>query len=93
MKMLFREHTSTVMSLSEHQLSAALKRKRLDLNEKNTILDYANEHPKMGCGKLAEHFPVGKPAISNILKQSKYVRRTTSFSREATKSVVMESIM
>ena len=79
MKMLFREHTSTVMSLSEHQLSAALKRKRLDLNEKNTILDYANEHPKMGCGKLAEHFPVGKPAISNILKQSKYVRRDYEF--------------
>ena len=36
------------MSLSKHQLSAALKRKCLSLDEKIVILDYANEHPKMG---------------------------------------------
>ena len=58
------------MSLLKHQLSAALKRKCLDLNEKITILDYANEHPKMGSRKLVEHFSVGKTAISNILKDS-----------------------
>ena len=43
------------MSLSKHQLSAALKRKCFDLNEKITILYYTNEHPKMGCPNLAEH--------------------------------------
>ena len=81
------------MSLLKHQLSAALKRKCFDLNEKIAILDYANEHPKMGCRKLGEHFSVGKIAISNILKDSKNIRGTTSFSRKAIKSVAMESIM
>ena len=52
-------HTSTVMLLSKHHLSAALTRKYLDLNEKKIILDYANEHPKMVCLKLDEHSSVG----------------------------------
>ena len=46
------------MPLSKRQLSAVLKRKCLDLNEKIAILDYANEHPKMSCRKIAEHFSV-----------------------------------
>ena len=54
------------MSLSKHQLFAALKRKCLSLDEKIVILDYANEHPKMGCWKIAEHFSIGKTAVSNI---------------------------
>ena len=54
------------MSLSKHELSAALKRKYLDLNEKIAVLDYANEHPKMGCRKLTEHVSVGKTIISNF---------------------------
>ena len=44
------------MSLSKHRLSAVLRRKCLDLNKKIAILDYANEHPKIDCRKLAEHF-------------------------------------
>ena len=40
------------MLLLKHQLSAALKRECLDLNEKIAILGYANEHPKMCCRKL-----------------------------------------
>ena len=67
------------MSLSKHQLSAALKRKYLDLNEKIAILDYANEHLKMGCQKLVEHFSVGKKAISNILKDIKNLRMGYEF--------------
>ena len=30
---------------------------------KNAILDYINEHHKMGCQKLSEHFSVGKTGI------------------------------
>ena len=67
------------MSLSKHQLSAALKRKCLSLDEKIVILDYANEHPKMGCRKIAEHFSVGKTAVSNILKGGKNLRKDFEF--------------
>ena len=67
------------MSLSKHQLSAALKRKCLSLDEKIVILDYANEHPQMGCWKIAEHFSVGKTAISNILKDGKNLRKDIEF--------------
>ena len=38
---------------------------------KIVILDYANEHPKMGWWKIAEHFSVEKTAVSNILKDGK----------------------
>ena len=69
--MLFRKHTSTVIALSKHQLSTALKRNCLDLNEKIDIFDYANEHPKIGYRKLIKQFSGGKTAISNILKDSK----------------------
>ena len=67
------------MSLSKHQLSTALKGKRLDRSEKIAISDYANEHPKMGCRQLAEHFSVAKAAISNILKNVKNLRRDYEF--------------
>ena len=73
------------MSLSKHELSAALKRKYLDLNEKIVVLDYANEHPKMGCRKLAEHVSVGKTIISNILKDYKNLRRDYEFFKESCK--------
>ena len=79
------------MSLSKHQLSAALKRKYFDLNEKITILDYTNEHPKMGCPNLAEHLQ--KQPFQIFWKTVKTCEGTTSFSREATKRVSMESIM
>ena len=67
------------MSLSKHQLSAARKRKCLSLDEKIATLDYANEHPKMGCWKIAEHFSVGKTAVSNILKDGKNLRKDFKF--------------
>ena len=54
------------MSLSKHHSSASLKSKGLDLNVKMAILDYPNEHPKMGCRKSVEHISVGKTVISNI---------------------------
>ena len=63
------------MSLSKHQLSAALKRKCLSIDEKIVILDCANEHPKMGCRKIAEHFSGEKTAVSNILKDGKNLRK------------------
>ena len=63
------------MSLSKHQISAAPKRKCSGLNEKIAVLDYTNEHPKMDCRKLAEHFLVEKTAISNLFKESKNLQR------------------
>ena len=51
------------MSILKHQLSAALKRNCLDLNEKIANLDYVNDHPKMNYRKLAEHFSVEKTVI------------------------------
>ena len=68
-----------VMSFSKHQLSAALKRKCPSLDEKIVILYYANEHPKMGCWKIAEPFSVGKTAVSNILKDAKNLRQDFEF--------------
>ena len=47
----------------------------MGLNESIAILDYVNEHPKMGCRKLVEHFSVAKTTISKILKDSNYLRR------------------
>ena len=67
------------MSLSKHQLSAALKRKCMSLNEKIVILDYANEHPKMGCQKIVEHFSIGKTAVLNILNDGKNLRKDFKF--------------
>ena len=69
--MLFRKHISAVKSLLKHKLSAALKRKCLNLDGKIAILNYANEHPKMNRRKLAEYFPLVKTTISNISKNSK----------------------
>ena len=68
-----------VMSFSKYQSSAALKRKCLSLDEKIVILDYVNEHPKMGCPKIAENFSVGKTTVSNILKDGKNLRDDFEF--------------
>ena len=67
------------VTLSKHQLSAALKRKCLSLDEKIVILDYTDEHPKMSCRKIAENFSVGKTAVSNILKDGKNLRKDFEF--------------
>ena len=67
------------MSLSKHQFFAALKRKCFDQNEKVAILDYANDHPKMDFQKLAENFSAGKTLFSNILTDSKSLRRDYEF--------------
>ena len=75
----FVNTTAIVVSLSKHQLSATLKGKCLDLNEKFPGLDHANGHPKMGCRKLSEHCSVGKTAISSILKDSKNLGRDYEF--------------
>ena len=65
-----------VLSLSKHQLSAALKRKSLSPDEKTVILDYAN---KMDCRKIAEYFSFGKTAASNILKDGRNLRKDFEF--------------
>ena len=70
--MLFRKHISTAKSLLKHTLSAALKRKCLNLDGKIAILNYANEHPKMNRRKLGEYFPLVKTTISNILRDRDY---------------------
>lgn len=67
------------MSLSKCKLSAALKRKCLSLDEKMDILNYAKDHPKMGCRQIAEHFSIGKTAVSNILKNSADLRKDFEF--------------
>ena len=67
------------MPLSKHELSAALKRKCLSLDKKIVILDYANESPKMGCRKIAEHFSVGKTTASNLLKEGKNLQKEFEF--------------
>ena len=51
------------------------KKENLSLDEKIIILDYANEYPKMGYRKIAEHFSVGKTAVLKILKDGKKVRK------------------
>ena len=60
---------------SECQLSAALKRKCLSLDDKISLLDYASEHPKTGCRQLAKHFNIGKAAVPNTLKDAKNLRK------------------
>ena len=71
-----------VTSISKHRLSAALKRKCLNLNEKIVILDYANERRKIVCRKFAEYFSVGKAAFSGIyVKDCKYVNYAKAISK------------
>ena len=82
-----------VMSFSKHQLSAALKRKCPRLDEKIVILYYANEHPKMGCWKIAEPFQLEKQLFRTFWKMLRTYDRTLSFSKVPIKSVVMESTM
>ena len=60
--------------------------------KKIVILDYANEHPKMGCQKVTKHFSVGKTAVLYILKDGKNLRKDFEFFKGNYKSVVMESI-
>ena len=57
------------MSLSNHQLSASMKTKCLNLDEKFETLDCAAKPPELGWWKLAEHFFVAKTAIANILQR------------------------
>ena len=71
------------MSLSKHYLSASMKRKYLNLDEKIEILDYASEHPELDFRKLAEDFSVIKTAIANILKQGKTMRKDFEFFKGA----------
>ena len=73
------ETLRSVMSLSKCQLSAALKRKCLSLDDKISLLDYASEHPKTGCRQLAKHFSIGKTAVANILKDAKNLRKDYEF--------------
>ena len=51
----------------------------MSLDEKIVILDYANEHPKMGCQKITEYFSVRKTTASNILKDGKNLRKNFKF--------------
>ena len=79
----------SVKSLSKHQLSAALKRICLNLDEKVEILDFAAKHPELGYRKLAEHFSVGKPAIASISKQGKTLRKDFEFFKGTYKTVTI----
>ena len=81
----------SVKSLSKHQLSAALKRICLNLDEKVEILDFAAKHPELGYRKLAEHFSVGKPSTANILKQGKTLRKDFEFFKTTYKNVIIEN--
>ena len=78
-----------VKSLSKHQLSAALKRICLNLDEKVEILHFAAKHPELGYRKLAEHFSVGNPAIANISKQGKTLRKDFEFFKGTYKNVTI----
>ena len=87
------ETLRSVMSLSKCQLSAALTRKCLSLDDKISLLDYASKHPKTGCRQLAKHFNIGKTAVANILKDAGTCERIMSSSKGAIRSVVTENIM
>ena len=63
------------MSPLKCQLSAALKRKCLSLDDKISLLDYASEHPKTGCRQLAKHFNMGKTAVATFLKDAKNLQK------------------
>ena len=47
--------------------------------KKIVILDYANEHPNMGCQKITKHFSFGKTAVQYILKGGKNLRKDFEF--------------
>ena len=66
--------------LVENGSDSCKEKKCLDLNEEIAMLDYGNEqYPRMGRRKLAEHVSVGKTALSNILKDSKNLRKDYKF--------------
>ena len=51
------------------------KKKTLTLEEKIRVLDYAQDHPKLGCRKIADVFEVGKTQIAHALKDKQNIGR------------------
>ena len=63
------------MAMSKKQLAAGMKRTRLSLEEKIEVLNYVKDHPKKSCRDISEQFKIGKTAASNILRDSKKLRK------------------
>ena len=67
------------ISCSKLQLSARMKRKKLSLNEKMKVIDYADKNSKMGCWIIADNFSIGKTCVSNILRNTKTLQMEYEF--------------
>ena len=50
------------------------KKKTLTLEEKMRVLDYAQDHPKLGCRKIADVFEVGETQVARALKDKQKIR-------------------
>ena len=64
-------------SVSKNQLSARMKRKTLNLNKKNYLIDFAKKNPTFGCQKLGETHRIGKTSVAGILKTRKKIERNS----------------
>ena len=67
------------MPCAKFQLSTRMERKNLSLDEKMKVIDYANKNPKTGCRVIAEYFSIENTCFSNILRNTKAVRKECEF--------------
>ena len=59
--------------VSKKQLSARMKRKTLNLNEKFKLIDFAKKNPTSGCRKLGEKHGIEKTSAASILKNEENI--------------------
>ena len=72
---------------SKFQLSARMKRKNFDLDEKMKVIEYASKKPKLGCRVILVHFNTGKTSVSNILKKAKTLQKEYEFFKGSCKKM------
>ena len=70
------------MAQSKHQLTAGLKRNRLNLEDKIRILDYASKNPKKSCMDIAIEFSIGNKVRS--------YEKITSYLKDMRKQVELQ---
>ena len=52
-----------------------MKRKTLNHDEKNKLIDFAKKNPYFGCRKLGEILGIGKTSVVSIIKNEENVRK------------------
>ena len=62
-------------SVSKKQLFARMKRKTLNHDEKNKLIDFAKKNPYFGWQKLGEILGIGKTSDVSIIKNKENVRK------------------